>query len=319
LPHSSASISCFVFCSSIHHSIRSLFLYDIILSENEFSFDSNEELFSTNENIAFDISEINFNENDENNENNNKEVEFKVDINIKSTTIYNYDFIEKIYKNINDKYRDNINDILDENYFEWEFEKEDRENWNSDGRLNSYNFNIGGYMWYLELFKNNEDIFLDVINFDMVDSNESAYICANVVFVLRDNLYKIENIKALKPFAYFYRYFPGKKVINFIKVEDIKNLFENKYAIGIYIRIYNITEMDYIKERFINRLEKLIYNNRNYDNYEILKEGYYEWNIYNWNNIYDPELSNRNSPFFNIGNYDSLLNDLKIVLFIINI
>jgi len=259
---------------------------------------------------------------------------FKLKVEIDARAIPMYDFINDIKNMIDNKYN---RDILGEGYYEWNFDEKNKkydedykntyDNYKKNKKLTSPTFIIGSYNWCLEIQRNknnenNENNInnennennknnvnkLVLINNDVTDFDNSSCVCTKFVFVLRE--IEIENKIKKNYHESKFKYFTKEKNIQetkmYIDDSELKKISKGKeFVIGVYIRIYNNSNTK--KCQYIDKLEKKIKNEMGIKNktYEIIDEGFHEWEVYDWDEENDIDIRN---PYFRIGNYKWYIN-----------
>ncbi|ORX75577.1 ankyrin, partial [Anaeromyces robustus] len=231
-------------------------------------------------------------------ENSNRSIieddEVVIDIYIR---IYKYNKVQYIHELESLTINKNEYDLLhDNNYYEWQIE-----DWNNlENEKSSDEFLIGNSKWKLCLYSDNEDKngFASFYLKNMDSDNTLSHVCAKCILVIRNYedyscFYSKES-----EIIYFNKYNKLYGWKHFIKNKDLfKNndntnnslIKNNKTVVGAYIFIYKYEEEQYNEE-----LKRLIKDEK----YEIDKEGYFEWEINEWNKLLNDEFNKE----FNIGN-----------------
>ncbi|ORX77620.1 hypothetical protein BCR32DRAFT_295511 [Anaeromyces robustus] len=216
--------------------------------------------------------------------------------------VYKYNkeqYIEEL-KNIIKNDNINKNEIIGEDYFEWEVKNWDKLIHFSCGPNMSPVFTVGGFRWGIKLFffgkcKTNEEHFY--IYLSNLDDNEKNCedICTQFVLTFRNNK-DFSCYKSISSSLYCLNKI--NKGVNSIYIDqnDYKNYIkplikDSKIIIGGYIRIYN----NFRLVEYFDELKKLLKENCIEDDEEIIKKGYYEWEIKDFDNI----INNKNGLKFN--------------------
>jgi ankyrin repeat protein len=241
---------------------------------------------------------------------------------------YKYDkeqFDEELKQYINDDGCKNIRD----GYYEWPIESwknNKNEEYNNEFILCDHKWNIN---LTSNMIKNNEYLSFTLKNKD-IENDEFIHLKAKCILVIRNYQdYSCFYSKGESKFNYYNKYNNLYHWKNFITTENLnkKNISNksinenNKFIVGIYLRIYEYTENQYMEEI------------RNYvkdNNKEPVNESYYEWNIKDWDraliedlhhefsdsNTYNWKInicSNNNNENYNDKEYISTLLENKSV------
>ncbi|OUM59888.1 hypothetical protein PIROE2DRAFT_14473 [Piromyces sp. E2] len=191
------------------------------------------------------------------------------------------------------------NEPLKDGFYEWKIE-----NWNKlmNGEY-SPTFEICNHKWNFNIYPNgygndNKGYVSYYLHSQDAQDEESVHINSKFIFFIRN----------YNDYSYFHtNYSCGDfNYINsnwgrgqFIKNDELlikndkykKSIVENnKAVIGVYIRTYKYNE-----ESYRNVIKSITQD----EDHELINEGFYEWNILNWNNLYDGVYSSE----FEIGGY----------------
>ncbi|ORX62479.1 HECT-domain-containing protein [Anaeromyces robustus] len=198
---------------------------------------------------------------------------------------------EQYMENIKSCINDENHEILNEFFYEWKIN-----NWDKLSN-NEYSpeFYIENHKWKLKLCKNSFKPVISLENLDSLTDN-TVHICSKFVFFVR-NSDNYDYYHYYDSYSKSFNYFNKEK--NSYKQNLESNLFlskkgglnkylieNNSFVVGVFIRTYKYNEVQ-IK----NELDYFI---KYYGFYEILSEGFYEWNIEDWEQIsnikYSPEF-----------------------------
>ncbi|ORX45363.1 hypothetical protein BCR36DRAFT_116834 [Piromyces finnis] len=191
---------------------------------------------------------------------------------------------------------------MDESYYEWKIE-----NWSKLQHLEwSPMFMAGGYQWKIKLWPNGYgnikkkvSIFLENVN---TIREKTTHICVKFILTFRNyNNYSYHS-SYVSSISYYNN---NKKDFGNLKFIDKNDLFskdqskislikDDKVIVGAFIRIYKYNR----KDQYIEELKSLIKYDKRKTN-KIISEGYYEWEIENWNKIEDIKYG----PEFLIGKF----------------
>ncbi|OUM59886.1 hypothetical protein PIROE2DRAFT_14471 [Piromyces sp. E2] len=207
-------------------------------------------------------------------------------------------YIEELQSMIKDDNHNIINDI----FFEWKIE-----NWsNLQNDEFSNEFEVRNNKWKILLNPNGYDDKIDddyiSVYLKNIDANKniSNHIYAKCLLAIRNyNDYSCFYTDGETKYDHYHKYndscnwdqFIKRKEFNKISINSNKSLIEDsKTVISTYIRLYK-----YEKEQYLEELKNFINDNGN----EIINDGYYEWNIDEWNKLQNNNLSEE----FEIGNH----------------
>ncbi|OUM60099.1 hypothetical protein PIROE2DRAFT_14225 [Piromyces sp. E2] len=179
--------------------------------------------------------------------------------------------------------------------------------WNqlSDGVI-STEYTVCDHKWQLELFPNGLGTSTRNRNFvttrlKNIDSNldDFTHICVKKVFYIRNSkdyfCYKLGDDESLTYYSKNYNA-KGCKLIEHINLYTERGntnhsiIENNSCVVGVYFRIYK-----YEHECYKNEMKYSLCN----ENREVRGNGFYEWNIENWNQLFNEDFSS----IFNAANY----------------
>ncbi|OUM63636.1 hypothetical protein PIROE2DRAFT_9779 [Piromyces sp. E2] len=172
---------------------------------------------------------------------------------------------DKMIKNLNLYVNDEDNQIISKGYYEFSFN-----NWQSlrnENKITSPLFEICNHKWEIILYpngineksKDNLSVYVRCLD---TKQDIFLHLSSKIIFTIRKNI--------------------SSPITN----------GDEKFSIGIYIRIYKFKKEHYFKE--INDLEMNV-------DYPLIGENYYEWKIKDYNQKNDEELIS--SPEFEINDY----------------